>query len=433
MTIRQQLLTLGLALAATTAASLGAPTVLGALHPEDTDLAGPTTRALPVQAARVAARASFEIERRFAGELRARRRVVLAFDRAERLRALGVDEGSRVREGDVLARLDIAGLEAQAAGAEAQVAQARAALSEAEAGPRKEDIESARFGVEAMARQLEVAELLARHRRELADKGDLAEEEAQRLELEVAVQAAQLGAAKAELSRLENGTRAEVVASARAALQAAEAQLEQVRVELVNSELRAPFDAIVARIDAELGSRVTPGSPVLALVEDAAPEAWVGVPPRVAAALPADTLLTVTVEGQRFGARLAARLPDLDPITRTRTLVLRLEQEGLGSLSPGSLAEISLPEVVETEAFALPSTALVRSRRGLWAAFALAPIEGSAEFTVERRELELIHTSGAEVFVRGPLSLEEQVIASGVHKVNAGQRVRLANAGADEQ
>ncbi|MHC4375503.1 MAG: efflux RND transporter periplasmic adaptor subunit, partial [Planctomycetota bacterium] len=81
----------------------------------------------------------------------------------------------------------------------------------------------------------------------------------------------------------------------------------------------------------------------------------------------------------------------------------------------------------------LPGTALVRSRRGLWAAFALAPIEGSEEFIVERRELELIHTSGDEVLVRGPLALDEQVITSGVHKVNAGQRVRIADGEAAEQ
>ncbi|MHC4379242.1 MAG: efflux RND transporter periplasmic adaptor subunit, partial [Planctomycetota bacterium] len=390
MTIRQSLLALGLGVAATAAVALGAPTVLAALQPQGADLAGPASRALPVQAAPVAARTGFEVERRFAGELRARRRVTLAFDRAERLAVLRADEGQRVSGGDFLALLDTSSLEAQEAVAEAQVAQARAVLAEAEAGPRAETVEAARFGVEAMARQLAVAELLARHRRELADKGDLAEEEAERLELEVAVQAAQLERSKAELKELENGTRQEVIASARASLAAAEAQLEQIRVELEDSKLFAPFNAVVARIDAQLGSRVTPGSPVLALVEDAAPEAWVGVPPRVAAALPADAPLTVTVEGQRFAARLSAQLPDLDPVTRTRTLVLCLEQEGLGWLSPGSLAEVSLPERVEIEAFALPGTALVRSRRGLWAAFALAPIEGSEEFIVERRELELI-------------------------------------------
>lgn len=433
MTIRQSLLTLGLGVAATAALAFGAPTVLAALQPSVAELADPASRALPVQAAAVATRNGFEVERRFAGELRARRRVTLAFDRPERLAVLEADEGQRVRAGDFLARLDTSSLEAQAAVAEAQVAQAQAVLAEAEAGPRTETIEAARFGVEALARQLAVAELLARHRRELADKGDLAHEEAERLELEVAVQAAGLNRSKAELQELENGTRKEVIASARAALAGAEAQLEQIRIELEDSELTAPFDAIVARIDAEPGSRVTPGSPVLALVEDAAPEAWVGVPPRVAAALPADARLTVTVEGRRFDARLAAQLPDLDPVTRTRTLVLRLDQEGLGSLAPGSLAEVSLPERVETQAFALPGTALVRSRRGLWAAFALAPIEGSDEFTVERRELELIHTSGDEVLVRGPLALDEPVITSGVHKVNAGQRVRVADGEDAEQ
>jgi multidrug efflux pump subunit AcrA (membrane-fusion protein) len=432
MTLRQTILVVGLGIAATAAAALGAPSVLAALKPQEA-AAEPRDEALPVQGAPVEARQGFEVERRFAGELRARRRVTLAFDRAERLANLAVDEGQRVSAGELLARLDTSNLEAQEALALAQVAQARAQLAEAEAGPRVETVEAARHGVEAMTNQLAVAELLARHRRELADKGDLAAEEAERLELEVAVQAAQVARSRAELEELENGTRAEVVASARAALQAAEAQLARVRVELEDSALRAPFAALVARVDAELGARVAPGSPVLALVEDAAPEAWVGVPPRVAATLEAGAELDVLVEGRSYAARLKARLPDLDPVTRTRTLVLTLDADGLGSLAPGSLAEVRLTERVPTEAFALPDTALVRSRRGLWAAFALAPIEGSDEYVVERRELELIHTSGDEVLVRGPLSVAERVISAGVHKVNAGQRVRLARNGESAQ
>ena len=78
---------------------------------------------------------------------------------------------------------------------------------------------------------------------------------------------------------------------------------------------------------------------------------------------------------------------------------------------------------MEAAGFWLPTSALVRSRRGLWAAYAIAPSEGPP--TVERRELELLYTTGDFAFVRGLVQPGERLVRDGVQRLVDGQRVAL--------
>ena len=81
--------------------------------------------------------------------------------------------------------------------------------------------------------------------------------------------------------------------------------------------------------------------------------------------------------------------------------------------------------------FWLPLTALTESSRGLWACFvvdALGDGRGgsAATHTLARRELEVLHTDGNRVYVRGTLQDGEQVVSEGLQRLVPGQRVRLA-------
>ena len=125
-----------------------------------------------------------------------------------RLAFLGVQEGSHIRRGEVIARLEHSDQEASVRAAAANVAQAEAQAAQAQ-------------------RDLARAETLVR--------------------------AQVLSAADLENTR----TRARV---AQAQVAAARAQLESARVALENTNVRAPFDGTVLRKDAELGEIVAPAS-----------------------------------------------------------------------------------------------------------------------------------------------------------------------------
>ena len=139
---------------------------------------------------------------------------------AGRLEYLGVTEGSRVKQGEILARLEHADYAAQVAQAEAQLAQAKAALTEAITNRDQLDRDVTRS-----------KDLLARN-------------------LISGQQAEQLGS---QLSAAEAR-----VESQKAQLQSAEATVGVTRATLENTNIRAPFDGTVLRKDAEVGEVVAP-------------------------------------------------------------------------------------------------------------------------------------------------------------------------------
>jgi hypothetical protein len=74
---------------------------------------------------------------------------------------------------------------------------------------------------------------------------------------------------------------------------------------------------------------------------------------------------------------------------------------------------------------------LTESARGLWAAYALVQLADTETklsepevWQLERRQLELVDEFEDRVYVRGALSPGDQIVASGLHRLAPGQRVR---------
>jgi RND family efflux transporter MFP subunit len=139
-----------------------------------------------------------------------------------RLAYLGVSEGSPVRRGQVIARLENADYQAQVTQAEANLASVRAQLVEAQADRDQQEREARRLrDIRAQNPQL--------------------------------VSQQEVDAAETRAARADARAR-----SAAASVSAAEAALRYARVNLENTEIRAPFTGTVLRKEAEVGEVVAP-------------------------------------------------------------------------------------------------------------------------------------------------------------------------------
>ena len=154
------------------------------------------------------------------GYVVAQRKSAVAAKTTGRLEWLGVEEGSRVRSGEVIARLESRDVAAARDRAAAGLERARAVLVEAGADVREADLSFLRF-----------QELLA---------GGF-------------VSRAEYDSAEARRDRSRAG-----VASARAAVAAAEAELREAEVAFDYTRVRAPFDAVVLTKNADIGDILTP-------------------------------------------------------------------------------------------------------------------------------------------------------------------------------
>lgn len=196
------------------------------------------------------------------------REVDLAFNDSERIASVRVQEGDRVRKGEVLARLDTSRIEPQLRQAQAAVAAQRAVLERLRHGSRPQEIAQARANLDLA--EAEATEAHANYERVAGLDRASSGRAVSRQDLDSAKAQADVAAARVEVSRkaLELaiiGPREEDIAQARAALEGDEARVELIAEQLKDAELRAPLDAVVRSRIAEPGDMASPQKPAFTL------------------------------------------------------------------------------------------------------------------------------------------------------------------------
>lgn len=329
---------------------------------------------LPVRAAALEAGGSYLVEKRFVGQVEARRSSDVGFELSGRLAAVRVEEGDTVAAGDVLAELDIARLaaarleaEASRNGVAADLALARATLGRF--------VDALQFdGVSAQ---------------EL----DEARQRVQTLEAQVAL---------------------------------AEARINSIDVDIDKSRLTAPYAARVSRRSFDEGQVVTAGQPVISIVEAAPPEVRVGVTGPALVDLRADDRVIVQAAGRRLTGTLARVLPRRERATRTVDVIVRLPEDA-ADIYPGDVAELLIPQVVDAPGFRVPLAALAEGERGTWTVTIAVPGANAGEYVVSRRLVEVLHQDGEYAYVRGPLTAGEWYLPRGLQRLVPGQLVAVLN------
>ncbi|MET0396934.1 MAG: efflux RND transporter periplasmic adaptor subunit [Longimicrobiaceae bacterium] len=289
------------------------------------------------------------------------------------VRGLAVDRGSRVGAGQVLARIEAAGIQSQAAGARSGVAAAQAQVSLAR-------------------RQLESA-------RTLYQAGALSE-------LDFRAAEAQFQAAQAQL------------AAARSNATGASEQAGRTAV-------TAPFAGSVSERTVNEGEAVNPGQTVLTVVNSDFLELRGQVPVdqanQVRPGQPAEFSLTA-FPGRTFGGTVARVDPVADAATRQVGVTLRLRNEG--QLIAGMFASGRVVTGGDRQVLAVPAAAV----RGQGTGQHVLAVVGDS---VVRRAVTLggrDDARGVVAVLSGVQAGERVIVSPGT--VPAGAKVRVQEAGA---
>ena len=375
--------------------------------------------ALNVRVMTVVKAGEHQVRKTFTGLITARRTTDLAFERDGKIESITVDEGRQVLTGDPLAHLDAARLQISRREVAARREEAAAKLAELRAGPRKEDILAARAQVREGEKLLELLRLKNKRRIQLLDEGAISEEELDEASFGMDASEARLDVARHRLEELEAGTRPEILQAQEAVVVRLDSQIANLDLEIERSILRAPFDGTVVLRSADEGAVISAGQPFLRMIEDGELEARIGLPVKVAAGTETGSMQSIEVGGARLSAEVQAILPDLDPATRTRMLILKLKDVRGAGVFSGQTVRLELEESLQVEGFWIPTSSLVKGQRGLWSCYVV-----NSDANVERREVEILYSEAQRVLVRGTLQAGESLIAGGVERVVVGQHVR---------
>lgn len=197
--------------------------------------------------------------------------IAVASKQPGRLSELLVSEGEFVKAGQVLARLQLDGLQAQRDEALARLQQARQAVptSQMQVAQAVGNHQAALAQVVQRETDLQMAQRRLPRTEQLARDGFLSDQVLDDDRARVRNLQAALNAAKAQARAAEAGVdaaRAQVPA-AEASVQAMEATLQRIDVDLAESELKAPRDGRVQFLIAHPGEIVAGGARVLSLVD----------------------------------------------------------------------------------------------------------------------------------------------------------------------
>lgn len=196
------------------------------------------------------------------------RQVELAFNNSERIAAVLVQEGERVRKGQVLARLDTARIEPQLAQIEAQAAAQRHVVQRLRNGSRPEEIAQARANIDSAKADAVNARLQFERLKSAAEISAgraVRQQDVDNAKAALQVAEARLVVNQRALELALAGPRKEEVAENEARLRASEAQAELLHQQLADSQLIAPIDAVVRARVMEPGEMASPQRSVFAL------------------------------------------------------------------------------------------------------------------------------------------------------------------------
>lgn len=320
------------------------------------------------------------------GDIRSARETPVAAKVGGRLEFLTVAEGTRVRAGQEIGRIDPVDYRLQVLQAEATLAAATASRASAATNH---------------------ATAADNHRR------------LQAVHAEGGLSDQQLVAARSQANAASNAVRAAEaqIAQARAAVALAKSQLG-------NTSIKAPYAGVVTKKSAEVGTMLAPMTPVatVAAIGELELKVPVGQAQLESLRVGAPATFTVpTYPGRTFTARVVEIAPTVDPRTRTKTVTLRIPNPE-GALSPGMFARVSLPITRKEDAVLVPADALLTQGED----FYVFVVEGDRAV---RRKVSLGLRQPDRVEVTAGVRPGDRIVTLGKGQLQEGDPVRIVEPG----
>ncbi len=316
-------------------------------------------------------------------------------------------EGEYVKEGEVLAKLDLLDFTLAVQAAEAQKARAQAEMEKAMHPARPELLEQARVAFER-------AQDEHRRMKMLYDEKALAPNDY--LKFKAAYEQAQQAYQQAKA-----GGQKEDKDLAKAAFNQAEAQLGISRKKLADATLLAPSSGYVSKRLIEPGDTASPGRPVFEIVQMEPVEVNVGVPETDVHLVKIGQEAEITVPalpGKTFQGTVRLINISADPGTRTYMTRISVENPEL-LLRVGMVAEATIRGDQTVSMATLPGDAVVRDPQGATQVYVYYPDKKR----VYAKRVEIGAAVNREVEIKSGLAGDELIVVAGQTKLRDGLSV----------
>ena len=156
----------------------------------------------------------------------------------------------------------------------------------------------------------------------------------------------------------------------KALLMQADARLQELRINLQNTNVTSPVDGFVGKRNVDPGAMVSQNSPIASVVDISKLKMVVNVVEKDIRLVTVGDSGDVDVDaypGEKFRGRIARVAPVLDPATRTATMEIEIVNNDK-RLKPGMYARVSLTVEERKDTLVAPKSAVIdfENQRGVW-------------------------------------------------------------------
>jgi|SRR5579872_6296761 membrane fusion protein (multidrug efflux system) len=213
--------------------------------------------------------------------------------------------------------------------------------------------------------------------------------------------------------------------SKRAAVKAAEANVERLNALAGYKSVTAPFDGVVTQRGTDVGQLINAGvgaAPPMFVISDVRKlRVYVDVPQNYVSAVKVGAKADITAPeypGRKFQGVVEASAQAVDASTGTTRMQLALDNDS-GELLPGGYVLVGLKLQRDVQPLRIPASALIFDRNGL----RVATVSGDGH--VLFKKIDILRDLGREIEVASGLTPDDRVIVTPMDGIADGDQVHI--------
>ena len=192
----------------------------------------------------------------------------------------------------------------------------------------------------------------------------------------------------------------------------AKAQADLYQVKMEQTKIRAPFAGFIQNRFLDSGTVVSPGIPILEIIDSSGVEAHVSVPGNIIQTLEVGSKYNFSINKKIYPATLKRFTQMSSQGSNNRLCIFEFET----FINPGSISYLELKQTIEGQGAWVPLKSLSQGTQGLWNLYTVTK-DSSGQYLVSKQIVEIIHIEGAAAFISGTISTGDMVASGGAAKV----------------